>query len=193
MIRSFVQHMQENRKLYEFKIRCAFECTDDVYKRMEAALDAYQLESITKPKSLPIQEDAINFPKLGPVEINVIEATLGYPAIPEMIEALLIERCCLQQGMFVVHTMAQDADRTPQMGIYEREDALLNTELEDYQLDEDVYGNEFVTDFLDSIETREFELAADRTDDAQTTNDLEPGTQSPVGSNQNYIPKPEDA
>lgn len=192
MIRSFVHHMQENRKLYEFKIRLAFECDDKLYKRIEAALDAYQLESITKPKSLPIQEDAVNFPQMGPIEINIIEATLGYPAIPEMVHALLIERCGLESSQFVVHTMAQDADRTPQIGMYEKGEALLNTELEEAKLDEDVYGNEFISDFLDSIETREMKLAADRTDKATTTNDLDQGTQSPVGSNQNDIPSPED-
>jgi hypothetical protein len=192
MIKSFVTHMQENSKLYEFKIRLAFECDDNLFKRIEAALGAYDLKEITKPKSLPIQEDAINFPQLGPVEIVIIEAKTGYPAIPEMIHALLIERVGLDQSSFVVHTLAQDADRTPQMGIYEREDALLDTELEDYQLEEDVYGNEFISDFLDSIETREYELAADRTDDATTTNDLAPGTDSPVGSQQNKIPTPGD-
>ena len=191
MIRSFVNHMQENRKLYEFKIRLAFECDDRLYKRIESALDAYQLESITKPKSLPIQEDAVNFPQLGPVEINVIEATLGYPAIPEMVHALLIERVGLESSQFVVHTMAQDADRTPQIGIYEKGEALLNTELEDTQLDEDVYGNEYISSFLDSIETREMKLAADKTEPATTTNDLEQGTESPM-TNQNEIPSPRD-
>ena len=191
MIRSFVHHMQENRKLYEFKIRLAFECDDRLYKRIESALDAYQLESITKPKSLPIQEDAVNFPQLGPVEINVIEATLGYPAIPEMVHALLIERVGLESSQFVVHTMAQDADRTPQIGIYEKGEALLNTELEDTQLDEDVYGNEYISSFLDSIETREMKLAADKTEPATTTNDLEQGTESPM-TNQNEIPSPRD-
>ena len=191
MIKSFVSHLQDNAKVYSFKMRMAFECEDKLYKKIEAALDAYQLESITKPKSLPIQEDEVNFPQCGPVEINIIEMELGYPVIPEMLEALLIERVGLQQGSFVVHTLAQDSDRTPQIGIYEKDEALLNTELEDSKLDEDVYGNEHISAFLDSIETREFELAADATEKATTTNDLEMGTESPM-TNQNKVPTPED-
>jgi hypothetical protein len=162
-----------------------------MYKRIESALDAYQLESITKPKSLPIQEDEVNFPKLGPVEINIIEFETGYPVIPELLQSLLIERCQLDGTQFVVHTMAQDETRTPQMGMYEKGEALLNTELEDTKLDEDVYGNEFISDFLDSIETREYELASDATEKATTTNDLEQGTESPM-TNQNKVPTPED-
>jgi hypothetical protein len=187
MIRSFASHLQDSKKVYSFKMRMAFECTTAMHKKIECALDAYQLESITKPKSLPIQEDSVNFPQLGPVEINIIEMELGYPVIPEMLHSLLIERCQLDGTRFRVHTMAQDADRTPQIGIYEKGDALLNTELEEAELTEKVYGNEFVTDFLDSIETRKMEFAGDAEDKAPTTNDLPQGTQSPMTS-QNKLP-----
>jgi len=191
MIRSFISHLQDSTKVYSFKMRMAFECTDNLYKRIEAALDAYQLESLTKPKSLPIQEDEINFPQAGPVEINIIEMELGYPVIPEMLHALLIERCQLDGTRFVIHTQAQDADRTPQNAIYEKGEALLNTELEEDVLEDKVYGNEFVTDFLDSIETREFKFAGDGESKAETTNDLPQGTQSPM-TKQNKVPTPDD-
>lgn len=191
MIRSFISHLQDSTKVYSFKMRMAFECTDNMYKRIEAALDAYQLESLTKPKSLPIQEDEINFPQAGPVEINIIEMELGYPVIPEMLHALLIERCQLDGTRFVVHTQAQDESRTPQIGIHEKGEALLNTELEEAKLEDKVYGNEFVTDFLDSIETRKFEFAGDGEDKAQTTNDLPQGDKSPM-TQQNKVPTPDD-
>jgi len=191
MIKSFISHLQDNKKVYSFKMRMAFECTDKMYKRIEVALDAYQLESLTKPKSLPIQEDEVNFPQAGPVEINILEMELGYPVIPEMLHALLIERCGLDGTRFIIYTQAQDADRTPQIGIYEKGEALLNTELEESELSEKVYGNEFVTDFLDSIETREYEFAGDSEAKAQTTNDLPQGTKSPM-TNQNKLPTPED-
>ena len=191
MIRSFVSHLQDNKKVYSFKMRMAFECTDKLYKKIECALDAYQLESITKPKSLPIQEDIVNFPKAGAVEINIIEFETGYPVIPEMLQTLLVERCQLDSTTFVIHTLAQDADRTPQMPMYEKGEALLNTELEEDGLEESVYGNEFVTDFLDSIETREYEFAADTEEKAPTTNDLPQGDKSPM-THQNKIPTPED-
>jgi hypothetical protein len=189
MIKSFVSHLQDSAKVYSFKMRMAFECTDTMYKKIEAALDAYQLESITKPKSLPIQEDIVNFPNAGPCEINIIEMELGYPVIPEMLCALLIERCQLDGTRFVIHTQAQEEFATPQITMYEKGEALLNTDLDDIALTEKVYGNEFVTDFLDSIETREFEFAADKEGKAETTNDLPQGDKSPM-SHQNKIPKP---
>ena len=191
MIKSFVSHLRDNKKVYAFKMRMAFECSDKMFARIEQTLDAYQLESITKPKSLPIQEDEVNFPKLGPVEINVIEMELGYPAIAEMIETLLVERCGLDKSAFVVHSAAQETYRTPQIGMYEAGTALLDTELEDMQLQEKVYGNEFITDFLDSIETRQFDITGANTEKAVTTNDLAPGTLSPM-TNQNKLPTAKD-
>jgi len=191
MIKSFASHLSDNAKVYSFKMRMAFECTDKMFKKIEAALDAYQLESITKPKSLPIQEDIVNFPQLGPVEINVIEMDLRYPVIPEMLHSLLVERCGLTGSSFVVYTLAQDADRTPQNAIYEKGEALLNTELDDYALTEKVYGNEFITDFLDSIETREYSFASDNDAKAETTNDLPQGSESPM-TRQNKLPTADD-
>ena len=191
MIKSFVSHLKDNAKVYSFKMRMAFECTDVMYKKIEVALDAYQLESITKPKSLPIQEDTVNFPAAGPCEINIIEMELGYPVIPEMLHALLIERCQLDGTRFVIHTLAQDEFATPQITMYEKGPALLDTELEETELNEEVYGNEFISDFLDGIENREFKFAADNTDKAETTNELPQGDKSPM-SHQNKIPKPED-
>ena len=67
----------------------------------------------------------------------------------------------------------------------------LKTELEEDVLEDKVYGNEFVTEFLDSIETRKFKFAGDGESKAETTNDLPQGTQSPMTS-QNKIPTPGD-
>lgn len=184
--------MQENTKLYEFQIRLAVLPGDEVMKRVEAALDAYQLESMTKPKSLPMQEDFINFPKLGPIDVCLVEATLGYPATPEMVQRLLVERAGLPTSHVVVNTKAQEADRTPAMPDYQNGEALLNTALEDADSDaEKVYGNEFVSEFLDSIESRDWDIAGDKTPTAKTTNDLAQGTVSPM-TNQNKVPRAED-
>jgi hypothetical protein len=192
MLKSFITHMQENTKLYEFQIRLAVLPGDEVMKRIESALDAYQLESITKPKSLPIQEDLINFPKLGPIEICLLEVTLAYPVIPEAIQRLLVERAGLPTSHIVVNTKAQEADRTPAMPDYEAGEALLNTAFEDADpKDDKVYGNEFVSEFLDSIESRDWDIAGDNTKAAVTTNDLDQGTVSPM-TNQNKVPKASD-
>ena len=57
---------------------------------------------------------------------------------------------------------------------------------------EKVYGNEFVSEFLDTIESRDMVIAGDNTPNAETTNDLAQGSVSPVGSNQNKLPTAAD-
>ncbi len=69
---------------------------------------------------------------------------------------------------------------------------MLNTALEAADPDaEKVYGNEYISEFLDSIESRDWEIAGDNTEAAVTTNDLEQGTVSPM-TNQNKLPKASD-
>jgi len=190
MIRSFTRHLEDNTKVYEFKIRMAIECTPELLERIEVALDAYQLESISKPKRLPIQEDTINFPALGPIEISLFDVTLGYPVISEAIETLLSERAGIPTTHMSVYTKAQEADRTPAITELEDKEALLNTDYEEV-VQEDVYGNEYISKFLDEIDTREFEIAGDNTEDMKTTNDLPQGTHSPM-TQQNKVPTAED-
>lgn len=191
MIRSFVEHLQDNKKLYEFNIRLAFIPSSDDLKRIEAALNAYQLESISKPKSLPIQEDSINFPRLGPVELTILEVALAYPVIPLALARLLYERAGIPESHMAVYTKAQEEFKIPNAD-YEKKPALLDTAPADADPDaKKVYGNEFVSEFLDSIETRDYEIAGDNVDKAETTNDLEQGTTSPL-SNQNKLPTAED-
>ena len=178
MIKSFVQRLTDNKKVYEFKIRLALEATPKVMDRIEKVLDAYQLESISAPKRLPIQEDIINFPKLGPVEINLIEVSLAYPTIPEQIRNLLYERAGIPMTHMAVYTAGQCEFKELNPD-YERKDALLNTPLEESE-EEKVYGNEYIESFLDSLETTEMPIAGDRTEKMATTNDLPQGTDSPM-------------
>ena len=187
MIKSFVSHLRDTTKTYSFKLRLAVEATSELMDRVEMVLDAYQLESISKPKRLPIQEDAINFPKLGPVEISLVDIQVGYPVISEEIQHLLYERAGIPMTHMCVHTAAQSADREPLPDMVKGE-ALLNTPLEETE-QEDVYGNEYISSFLDSIESRDMPFDADSTDKMATTNELPQGIDSPM-THQNKLPDP---
>jgi len=191
MIKSFKEHYRANQKRYSFKIRAAFPVSDQAFGRIAASLDAFGLEEIKKPKSLPIQEDSVNFPQLGPVEITLIEFTVRYPANSELIQNVLTERAGLPKTHFIVHTLAQDEFKTPSIAHSEDEDALLNS---DYPVDDEkepLYGDEFIKKFLESIDTFKFDTEADEELTAETTNDLPQGTQSPM-TNQNKLPTADD-
>jgi len=188
-MKSFTQHYAESKKVYEFRLRLAVEATSELMDLIESALDAYKLESISKPKRLPVQEDIINFPKLGPVEINLVEVTLGYPAISEEIQHLLYERAGVPMTHICVYTASQEGDRELPEVI--KGEAILGTEYEDVKMDPH-FGDEYNESMLKELETRQHPFDAPGTEDGKTTNELPQGTKSPVGSQQNKLPTAKD-
>lgn len=187
-MKSYTEYFTDAQKVYEFKLRLAVEADNATMDLIEAALDAYKLESISKPKRLPVQEDIINFPSLGPVEINLIDISLGYPVISEDLHNLINEQCGIDKTHICVYTKAQEFDRTmPELSDGE---AILGTEDPD-QKQESVYGDEYNEKMLKDVETRQMPFAAPNKDKIESTNDLPQGNDSPM-SQQNKLPKADD-
>jgi len=75
-MKTFIEHLQETQKTYEFRIKVAnFNPKDDMDK-LEAVLEAYGVETVSKPESLPITENNIDFQAMDPREVYVIETVL---------------------------------------------------------------------------------------------------------------------
>jgi hypothetical protein len=75
-MKAFQSYIAELNKLYEFKVKIAgVEPKGEVFERIKNALDAYQVETVSNPKRLPIQEHR-DFPKLGPCECYLIEVII---------------------------------------------------------------------------------------------------------------------
>lgn len=107
MLKNFQKYFYENSKMYEFKIKLAnCDVTPDLIDSIKNAVDAYQLESISKPKSLPIQEHR-EFGNLGPCECCVIDIAVKYPTIAEQIRQLVINRAQVSADRVYVYTNDQ--------------------------------------------------------------------------------------
>jgi len=70
------------------------------------ALNAYEVESISAPKRLPIQEHR-DFGKLGPCEVYVVDVALCYPTITEQVRQLVINRAMVPNHCVCVETLNQ--------------------------------------------------------------------------------------
>ena len=49
-MKSFTTYLTESARTYDFRIRIACEMTDDVVNKIKSVLEAYKVESISKPK-----------------------------------------------------------------------------------------------------------------------------------------------
>ena len=192
-MKPFTQYFYHTQKVYEFRIKLAeVEMTEDNLAKIKNALDTYGVESMGKPKRLPIQEH-VEFPKMGPCECHVIEVALKYPTTTDQLRQVVAERAMVSHGSVCVYTKAQDdvktsAEQEPMEG-----DILTDLELKDEPGAQELVGQKRVGSFLKELEkakVSKFEIAGKEKADGTTTDSLPQGNVSPVGSRQNKIPSP---
>ena len=105
---SYQNYYFEAKKLYEFRIKVAnVDITNKaVMEAIKNALNAYEVESISTPKRLPIQEHR-DFGKLGPCEVYVVDVAVNYPTIAEQVRQLVINRALVPNHCVHVETLHQ--------------------------------------------------------------------------------------
>ena len=193
-MKPFTQYLYHTQKIYEFRIKLAeVEMSEDNLARIKNALEAYCVESMGKPRRLPIQEHR-DFPKMGPCECHVIDIGLKYPTTTEQLTHIVAERALLEKGRVCVYTKD---DFEQQVAINSEavrtEPLLTDPTLEDEAGAQALVGQSRVGSFLKELEknkTSKYEIAGKEKADGTTTDSLPQGTKSPVGSSQNKIPSP---
>ena len=200
---SFQNYFYNSKKLYEFRIRLAnCDCSKELQEAIKNALDAYEVETITAPKRLPIQEHR-DFGKLGPCEVHHIDVAVNYPTIAEQVRQLIINRAGVSSEKVCVYTLNQSLQE-------EMVDATIAAQgdggpiIENPELvaadQGDIAGQKRVDSLLKELSktkllSRAYDI--DGTDTTiggdkqpsygKTTNDLPTGDSAPVGSKQNKV------
>lgn len=194
-MKTFAQYLYHSQKVYEFRIKVAeVELSEDNLNRIKNALEAYGVESMGKPKRLPIQEHA-DFPQQGPCECHIIDVCLKYPTTTEQLQHVVAERAMLDKGRVMVYTKDQHENLTVAQPAAPKSTGplLTNPDLADEPGAQELVGQNRVGSFLKELEkvkVSKFEIAGTEKADGTTTDSLPQGTKSPVGSSQNKIPSP---
>ena len=197
---NFQKYFYQANKLFEFRVKLAnVDLTDsNVMESIKNAIDAYQVESVSKPKRLPIQEHK-DFAKLGACECYTVDIAVRYPTIVEQIRQLIINRAMINADCVCVYTKDQyDQEDAVTERIDNQGPVLEKAELEDVPGGQELVGEKRLTSFLKELETRKQEIAGTDTtvggekDPAygKTTNELPQGNTSPVGTHKNKISEP---
>ena len=196
-MKNFLNYLEQSQKTYEFRIKIANTDPAEKFAALESALNAYGLESLSKPKRLPLKESDIDFPNHGTVELYLMDAVLKYPCNDYQLRSIIAERAGIPQAnIFVVpknhpeELWRWNESGESELHEYKKGEAVLDKPYEDNQEAKkagDAYAS--FNSILKELSETKIELASDATPDAKTTNDLPTGTLSPVGSNQNKIPK----
>jgi len=200
-MKSLHAYIAERNTNYEFRIKVAKQNPKDIMEEIKNALDAYELVSVTTPKSLPVMEHR-EFPKWGACECWQFEATVAYPTTSVQIAQLLRERTGMQAEWVCVYgkQQAEQNDYAEAYGKDHEGALLLDGELKDVAGAQDLVGDRRKDSMLKELEQHAPAMSAlksndelvktrasERTKAAATTNQIPQGVKSPVGSNQNKI------
>lgn len=200
-MKSFKAYLTESHKTYDFRIRMACEMTSEIEAKVKQALEQYKVESISKPKRLPIHESPL-FPNMGPVEINIFDVSICYPANDALVRNAIAEcGCCPAANIRVTPTDSpfEAILDGKEMSNPDGKTVLSEPEMKTESPSADLVGDARIPSLIKELEeTRKYQYpdaAGGKEKDKQfqsqgTTNSLAQGTTSPVGSKQNKIPSP---
>ena len=190
-MKNFLQHLTDSKKTYEFAIKIADIDPADIMDRLKAALDAYGLESLSKPKRLPIKANDIDFPSLSNCQLYIMYAVLTYPVNDAQLRAIVSERGAIPSSNIVVVPKNHPEEVW-------RWNATGESEIREFKKGEAVLDKPYEADCPSAAEASKAysqgsflkELSATvAKSDGKTTNDIPTGDISPIGSTQNKITK----
>lgn len=182
-MQSFQTYIAELNKTYEFRVKIAgVEPKGEVLDRIRAALDTYQVENISTPKRLPIQEHR-EFPKFGPCECYLLEVAVAYPTTTAQMTQTIatrgqIDPCCLH-----VYTKDQLEQEDMVQERIDNQGAVLTEPEYKTEAQGDVAGQGRVSSLMKELSARTYEFAAKSEADGKTTNDTPQNTKSVLKPN----------
>ena len=191
-MKPFQTYIFELSKPSEFRIKLAgINPTGEVMDRIKNALEAYQLESVSAVKSLPIQEHR-EFPQWGgPCEAYQFDVKLAYPTTSIAVRQVIRERAQLNPDWICVRNLNEsiDTEEAEARG-KDHTGALLDEE----ELKADAGGQELagqarIGSLLKELESRKFDFAQDSKEAGKTTDADPMGDTSPMGTKQNKVYK----
>jgi hypothetical protein len=201
-MKSLHEYIASRNQPYEFRIKVAKQNPNDIMEEIKNALDAYELVSVTKAKSLPVMEHK-EFPKWGSCECWQFEATVNYPTTPVQIAQLLRERTGMNADWVCVYgkQQAEQNDYAEAYGKDHEGALLLDGELKDIAGAQELVGDKRRDSMLKELDAQSPRLTAlksndelvktrakERTKPAATTNQIPQGNTSPLGMHKPKLP-----
>ena len=182
-MQSFQTYVAQLNKVYEFRVKIAgVEPTGEVMDRIRSALDTYQVENISTPKRLPIQEHR-EFPKWGPCECYLMEVSVAYPTTTAQMAQIISTRGQIDPECICVYTRDQMEQEDMVQERIDNQGAVLAEPEYKTEAQGDIAGQGRVSSLMKELSARTYEFAAKSEADGKTTNDIPQNTKSVLKPN----------
>lgn len=200
-MKDFKTYLAESTHTYDFRIKLACELDSEKLDKLKQVLEAYQVDTISKPKRLPVHEH-VDFPQAGPTEVNIIDVKVHYPVTGLQLRQMIYERTGIALSCIKVidggehSTYENILDGKEQSNEFKEGESVLTQHEMTAPEQGDIAGQKRISSIMKELEDArktagsEYCFAAKSEADGKTTNDLPQGNIDPVGSKQNKIPDP---
>lgn len=193
-MKSFLQYLTESKQDYSFRIVLATKPAAGLSKTIKQALAGYGVKSVSDARSHMIEKAHPMFPGLANPEIYTLDVVCEYPATATQIRKSLTDLSVDKATVAVENlAFAEDMD-------YEAKSIASNTDSEPLLMREyekvkvqHPYGDDYNAKLVKNSITGTGQVKVKGgAKAAETTNDLKPGTLSPVGSHKPKLPSVKD-
>ncbi len=161
-MKSFKSYLVESEQTYKFRIKMAEKCDEERMNALEAALEKYDMKSISKPKKTPIQEHPMDFQTLQNAEVFIMDAELSYPVTAHQLYEYISQTVGVPASHLVVINSEHPEEIAREEALKEEGEeytAKLESDYEDSNNAKDNFGDEYNGSMLKSLETRKYEFA----------------------------------
>lgn len=113
MNKSFIEYLieSEDAHRYVFKVKVAGEIPKGCEGMMKTALQKFNVESIKKGKTSPIQETLRDFPTIKNQSVTVFEVAVTYPTNSAMVLSAIAEYTNVPASSIKVFTEAEEQEQ----------------------------------------------------------------------------------
>lgn len=196
-MKSFTEYLTESTKTYSFKLKVAGDLCDDVQQKLSDALQKFSVVNLSKGKSTPIREVALDFPELENVGVTVWEVEIRYPTTQKVLEEYIASAINTPLHCVKVRNLNEPLEQYQENMTDETREVLNKPELEDVN-GQELVGQKRATGLLKDIVNAKYEqykgvnddLLANSLPEEKAAEKLEDqASKSPLGSTQNKLPE----
>ena len=185
-MKNFQQYLAESERTYNYRIKFVGDAAPGFLGALEDKLKQFDIVSISKPKTTPIQLKPADFPQLENERVTSIDVEFRYPAIEPQIQQLAQLLGFNPNNIRMLTTPYEDSMATEKERIdTENQDLLTDTDFPADTKEQKALKKDYSAPYdqhavLKNAYRSDFTVAGGKTPAAETTNDLPMGDKSPM-------------
>ena len=185
-MKNFQQYLAESERTYNYRIKIVGDVAPDFIKQLEERLKQFDVVTISKPKTTPVQLKPADFPKHSNDSVISMDVEFRYPAIEPQIKEIA-QLLFLDPNRIIMLTTPHEEgiDSERERVAAENKNLLTDTDYPAPDAEQKALIKDYSAPYnkhavLKNAYRSDFTVAGGKTPPAKTTNDLPMDNTSPM-------------